>query len=161
YSFGVVMFNLLTNGDPFAGSTPREIISAQLFQPPRRFEEVAPDVHVPEAIQRVVYRALEKDPDQRYADATEFMEAVEQAFDIHDARPVRLTRPASTESDEVVPIDRTQVATTVVPVARTEVVAERRPRGWRWAAVAALVVVIAAAGVMMWQRAEAAKLAAY
>ena len=164
YSFGVVMFNLLTNADPFAGETPRQIISAQLFQPPRRFEDAAPDVPVPEAIQRVVYRALEKEPDKRYADAAEFIAAVEEAFDIHDARPMRLTRPASTESDAIAtpPIDRTQIATTFVPAAKTTVI-ERRPRTWRrWAIVAAIAVaVIGAVGFVLWQRAEAARIAAY
>jgi tRNA A-37 threonylcarbamoyl transferase component Bud32 len=164
YSFGVVMFNLLTNADPFAGETPRQIISAQLFQPPRRFEDAAPDVPVPEAIQRVVYRALEKEPDKRYADAGEFIAAVEEAFDIHDARPVRLTRPASTESDAIAtpPIDRTQIATTFVPAAKTTVI-ERRPRTWRrWAVVTAIaVVILGVVGFVLWQRAEAARIAAY
>src|SRR5262249_46959317 len=94
-----------------------------------------------------------------YADAAEFIDAVEAAFDIHDARPVRLTRPARTESDEVAPADRTQVATTFIP---TTVVDQRRPRSWRWAAVAAIaIVIIAAASFVAWRRAEAAKIAAF
>src|SRR5256886_2738673 len=110
YSFGVVLYNLLTNANPFVGDNPREIITAHLFHPPRRFEEAAPDVRVPEAVQRVVYRALEKNPDQRYRDAWEFRAAVEEAFDIHDARPISFaTRPARTASDAVV---RTEIATT-------------------------------------------------
>jgi len=151
YSFGVVLYNLLTNADPFPGENYREIISAHLFQPPRPFD---PDLHIPEAVQRVVMRALEKDPDKRYADAAEFIAAVEEAFDVHDARPVRLTRPARTESDEVAAIVRTLPATTIVM--------PTRPRRWRWAIAAAVaVVIIAAAAFVMWQRAEAARLAAY
>ena len=152
YSFGVVMYKLLTNADPFAGESPREIISAQLFQPPRRFEDAAPDVHVPQAVQRVVYRALEKEPDKRYADAAELLAAVEEAFDVRDVQPVRLTRPARTEADEVAPpIDRTQMATTFVTAAP-------RARSWWWA-VAALIV-LAAAGVVIW-RVEASRVDAY
>jgi tRNA A-37 threonylcarbamoyl transferase component Bud32/uncharacterized caspase-like protein len=154
YSFGVVMYNLLTNADPFPGENYREIISAHLFQPPRPFD---PALQIPEAVQRVVYRALEKDPDKRYADAAEFMAAVEEAFNLHDARPVRLTRPARTESDEVVPaapLDRTQVATTLVT--------PPRPRNWRWAAVAAAaLIVVTAAAFIAWKRAEAAKIASF
>jgi serine/threonine-protein kinase len=148
YSFGVVLYNLLTNQDPFPGENYREIISAHLFQPPRPFD---PSLNVPESIQRVVMRALEKDPDKRYADAAEFVAAVEEAFDVHDARPVRLTRPASTESDAL-HVDHTVPATTLVVPARR--------RRWPIAAIAALVV-IAAAAFVLWQRAEAAKLAAY
>ena len=133
YSFGVVLYNLLTNADPFPGENYREIISAHLFQPPRPFD---PDLHIPEAVQRVVMRALEKDPDKRYADAAEFITAVEA------------------ESDEVAPIVRTLPATTII--------VPTRPRRWRWAIAAAVaVVIIAAAAFVMWQRAEAARLAAY
>ena len=181
YSFGVVLFNLLTNADAFAGDNPREIITAHLFHPPRRFEEAAPNVHVPEAVQRIVYRALEKDPGKRYRDASEFCAAVEEAFDIHDARPIRLvTRPARTASDAV---DRTEIDTTaasdtavrsglltgptevvtLVPGATTTVV-ERRFRfpGLWLAAIAALAIsILAVAGIMVWNRMQAAALARY
>jgi serine/threonine-protein kinase len=151
YSFGVVLYNLLTNSDPFPGENYREIISAHLFQPPKPFD---PSLNVPQPVQRVVLRALEKDPEKRYADAGEFIAAVEEAFDVHDARPTRFTRPASTERDDAVPIDRTLPATTIV------VPAKPRRRPWMLAAAAALVV-IAAAAYAMWRRAEAARLASY
>src|SRR5439155_26659799 len=80
YSLGVVLYKLLTNAEPFTGANYREIISAHLFQPPRKFEEAAPDIQVPEAVQRVIYRALEKDPDKRYSSASEFCAAVLEAF---------------------------------------------------------------------------------
>ncbi len=166
YSFGVVLYNLLTNADPFVGDNPREIITAHLFHPPRRFEEAAPAVHVPEAVQRVVYRALEKDPDKRFRDAWEFCAAVEEAFDIHDARPISfVTRPARTASDVLA---RTDVDTTIVS-GPTEVataipgaptVVERRFRLPIAAAVLA-VAVLAAAGFLIWRQMQAAALARY
>jgi serine/threonine-protein kinase len=149
YSFGVVLYNLLTNGDPFPGENYREIISAHLFQPPKPFD---PSLNIPEPVQGVVMRALEKDPDKRYADAGEFIAAVEEAFDVHDARPVRLTRPARTEADEF--HDRTLPATTLVIPAKP-------PRRTSMIAAAAALVVIGAVAFVMWQRAEAAKLASY
>src|SRR5258706_15171851 len=71
YSFGVVLYKLLTNAEPFVGENYKEIITAQLFQPPRPFREVAPNINIPDPIQRGIFRALEKDPDKRYADASE------------------------------------------------------------------------------------------
>ncbi len=105
YSFGIVLYKLLTNTEPFAGENYTEIITAQLFQPPRPFREVAPNINIPEHIQSVIFRALEKDPDSRYRDAEEFRAAVEDAFGDAfgansgdaDARPVSaVTRPART-----------------------------------------------------------------
>ncbi len=103
YSFGIVLYKLLTNQDPIVGENWKEIISGHLFQPPRPFEVTAPGIQIPEAVKQVIFRALEKDPDKRYADAAEFAAAVEEAFQVHD---VRHTRPS-----------RTAPATTIIPAA--------------------------------------------
>jgi tRNA A-37 threonylcarbamoyl transferase component Bud32 len=167
YSFGVVLYKLLTNQDPFVGETYKELITAHLFQPPRRFEEAAPDVEVPEAVQRVVYRALEKDPDQRYADAYEFMEAVEEAFDVRDKRPTLGVVSASGR-----PLDRTIADTTLAPtvIGRPEadttpgtvIDAPRKPFPWRrYALAATIALVLAAALALAWYRMESARVASY
>src|SRR5260221_144550 len=93
YSFGVVLYKLLTNAEPFVGENYKEIITAQLFQPPRPFREVAPDIDIPEPIQRVILRALEKDPDKRYADAYEFSAAVKEASEVRIGTHPRPARP--------------------------------------------------------------------
>jgi tRNA A-37 threonylcarbamoyl transferase component Bud32/uncharacterized caspase-like protein len=166
YSLGVTLYKLLTNEDPFVGENV-QLITAHLFHAPRRFEEAAPDVQIPDAVQQVVYRALEKDPNNRYADADEFCAAVEEAFDIHDARPVRATRPARTETDRVPSttlVDKTVVSLappTLVPAAPT--VVERRPRRLMLGLTAGLlaVAVLAVAGFVVWQQRQAAALARY
>jgi tRNA A-37 threonylcarbamoyl transferase component Bud32 len=186
YSFGVVLYKLLTNAEAFVGESYKEIITAQLFQPPRPFREVAPNINIPEPIQHVIFRALEKEPDKRYADASEFCAAVEEAFEVHDARPISVvTRPARTASG---PLPRTESTTTLVPLTdKTEVsvgpraaavaptqaetlitgvptIIERRvarvPRRWQIVA-AAVAIVLAAALVVVWQqqRLEAARIA--
>ncbi|MEK6373175.1 MAG: protein kinase [Acidobacteriota bacterium] len=164
YSLGVTLYKLLTNADAFVGDNV-QLMTGHLLHPPRRFEEAAPDVAIPEAVQQVIYRALEKDPNNRYADAMEFCAAVEEAFDIHDARPLRVTRPARTETDRTPSTltDKTVVsftAPTLVPAAPTLV--ERRPR--RLAITAALLAIaaLAVAGFVVWQqRKQAAALARY
>ena len=183
YSFGVVLYKLLTNADPFVGESYRDVITAHLFKPPRRFEEAAPDVQIPEAVQQVIYRALEKDPNNRYADAAEFLAAVEEAFGVQDARPISvLTRPARTAADSAAPtkIDTTLDApappaptltdkTAVVPITEPETLTvaaptliEPRRRRWRVPLIAAAAIVALAAGAMFaWQRMEAARVAGY
>lgn len=180
YSFGVVLYKLLTGEDPFTGESYREIISAQLFQPPRPFDE---RLKIPEPVQRVVYRALEKEPEKRFADAVEFRAAVEEAFGIEDAGPLSVaTRPARTSagaasertqalttmSDATVvtaPAAVTQSATTMVDAAAPTVVDEPRParRGiprW-WYAAAAIALVLAAALLFVRRNMEAARIASY
>jgi tRNA A-37 threonylcarbamoyl transferase component Bud32 len=182
YSFGVVLYKLLTDAEPFVGENYKEIITAQLFQPPRPFREVAPNINIPEPIQRVIFRALEKDPDKRYADAYEFSADVEEAFEV----PISIhTRPARTAPGVSA---RTESATTLVPLGdTTEVVAgpltasasatqaetlitapptlieprtAKLSRGWQMAAAAVAMVLVVALGIF-WQkqRAEAAQIA--
>jgi hypothetical protein len=158
YSLGVVLFKLLTNADPFTGNNYKELIAAHLFQPPRRFEEAAPDREIPEAVQRVVYRALEKEPENRYASAGEFCAAVREAFGIHDKPTLSYAR---TEVDaEVTQLDL------ALPGGRTEVASDAtvvdRPRSnLKWRIAAAAVLVLIAASITLWQRREAAHIASY
>lgn len=157
YSLGVVLYKLLTNEFPFDGQNYGEIIRAHLFSPPRPFP-----ANIPEPIQRVILRALEKDPEKRYADAREFADAVAEAFDVQDARPTRMamTRPARTASDALArtDVDTTVVSTTVVPAAPT--VIERVPHRWK-VIVPTLALLLAIALAIAWQRMEAAKIAAF
>jgi serine/threonine-protein kinase len=65
FSYGVAAYELLTNEKPFPGETPAEILNKQLdrsgFVPPRQHN---PDV--PAAMEKVILRCLERDPDRRY-----------------------------------------------------------------------------------------------
>lgn len=174
YSLGVVLYKLLTNADPFPGENYNQIIAGHLFQPPRPFEEAAPGSEIPEAVQQVVYRALEKDPDKRYRDAAEFCEAVEDAFGI-DVEP-RITRPAATRPAVTRPATtrtpQTESATTVVPLSDktevstlptrvdTTVIAPVRSFPWPIVSLVGALLLLAAVS-FAWYRMRVANLASY
>jgi serine/threonine protein kinase len=184
YSLGVVLYKLLANADPFATTNYRELIAAHLFQRPRPFSETAPDRKIPEAVQAVVFRALEKNPDARFANASEFCAAVEEAFDLRDARPTgsSITRPSATRPPPTVS-DTTQVDTTIVtsvtvPEAQpateaatlmtgTATVIDRplpsvRAPRWRYAVLAALAIcILVLAATVVRNRMAAARIAGY
>jgi serine/threonine-protein kinase len=70
FSMGVILYEMLTGKLPFAGSSPAELMKARLIDPP-----MPPSVSMPSIsphLQEVLYRALEKDPRNRYARAQEF-----------------------------------------------------------------------------------------
>src|SRR5213075_833492 len=69
YSVGVVLYELLTGTVPFSGSTPLEIAMKHLSEIPRPPSRRRPDV--PPDLDRVVLRALAKNPDERYQNAPE------------------------------------------------------------------------------------------
>jgi eukaryotic-like serine/threonine-protein kinase len=65
FSFGVAAYELLTSQKPFPGETPTQILQQMLdrssFVTPR---ELNPDI--PLALEKVILRSLEPDPDRRY-----------------------------------------------------------------------------------------------
>ncbi len=73
YALGIVIYEWLASTRPFTG-TSWEILSQHLAAPPPPLRERNPTISA--AIERVVERALAKDPHQRY----ESMEAFAQAF---------------------------------------------------------------------------------
>ena len=72
YSLGVILYEMLVGHVPFTGGSPTEIMLKHLQQPaPSVLEERA---DLPGAIGRVVARALEKGPSDRYQTVAELVE---------------------------------------------------------------------------------------
>jgi eukaryotic-like serine/threonine-protein kinase len=76
YSVGVILYELLTGVVPFEGETAVAIAFKQVSAEPRPPSAVLDSV--PPALDEVVLRALAKDPSRRYADADEFIAALER-----------------------------------------------------------------------------------
>ena len=65
FAYGVSAYELLTNRKPFPGETPAEILAAQMEPAgPAPLRDHNPDV--PEALEKVVLKCLERDPERRY-----------------------------------------------------------------------------------------------
>lgn len=74
YSFGIVLFEMLTGRHPFAQEQTFDILHRQLTQPVPPLYESRPDL--PDALDDVIQRATAKDPAARYPDALSFAVAV-------------------------------------------------------------------------------------
>ena len=77
YSLGLVFYELLTGHYPLAASSTSQLIGAHLFHEPRSFDETDPESRVPEAVQSMVLRALDKKADERPASADEWIAEIE------------------------------------------------------------------------------------
>jgi eukaryotic-like serine/threonine-protein kinase len=69
YALGVMLYEMLTGKAPFEGPNPFAIMNDRLLNNPVPPREVDPSVS-PE-LQEIIYRALERDPKNRYASAHE------------------------------------------------------------------------------------------
>jgi serine/threonine protein kinase/tetratricopeptide (TPR) repeat protein len=70
YSLGVILYEMLTGTTPFSGPTPLAVAlkhSSEKPRPPREFAST-----IPQALEEVVLRALEKKPESRPPDAGAF-----------------------------------------------------------------------------------------
>jgi eukaryotic-like serine/threonine-protein kinase len=71
WSLGVVLEEMLTGVNPFQGSTVSAILVAVLHEAPRPMDDV------PMELQRIVYRALSKNPEKRYQHCSEMLADLE------------------------------------------------------------------------------------
>jgi eukaryotic-like serine/threonine-protein kinase len=70
FSMGVILYEMLTGRIPFTGSSPMEIMNDRLLNYPMPPSVAEPSISP--QLQEVLYRALERDPQNRYGHAREF-----------------------------------------------------------------------------------------
>ena len=86
FSFGVVLYEMLTGRRPFAGNSPIETMTAVLHEDPAPL--ASSDRNIPPALARIVTRCLEKGPDERFQSASDLAFALQGLSDA-PASPTR------------------------------------------------------------------------
>ncbi|MGH9948781.1 MAG: protein kinase domain-containing protein [Pyrinomonadaceae bacterium] len=64
FSLGIVLYEMLTGTLPFNGSTPGEVIGAIMYEAPKPIARYTTEC--PPELDRIVTKALQKDPEDRY-----------------------------------------------------------------------------------------------
>ncbi|MEQ9459366.1 MAG: serine/threonine-protein kinase [Phycisphaeraceae bacterium] len=72
YNMGSVLFEILTRENLVFGSKIDEVLEMILERPTPQPIKVAPDEHIPKVLNAICYKALQKDPDDRYQSMNEF-----------------------------------------------------------------------------------------
>lgn len=102
YSLGVVLYELLTGQPPFQAKTPLAVVMMHVRDPLPLPRTLNPDI--PEAMERVIVRALAKNPDERFQTAGEMEQALKDAFKQIEsgvvAAPPPVVPPDEAEEDE-------------------------------------------------------------
>jgi len=75
YSLALLVYEMLTGKLPFLGRTQQEMMISRLRNDPIPLRRMRSDLQFPEAIERVLNKALQRSPDARYQTTLEFAEA--------------------------------------------------------------------------------------
>lgn len=70
YAAGVILYEMLTGETPFHGENPFAVMNARLATAPRPPSQI--NRGIPPQLDAIILRALERDPEHRYATAQEF-----------------------------------------------------------------------------------------
>ena len=98
YSVGVILYEALTGQVPFEAETAVAVALKQVSEPPVPPRQINPEI--PPALNAVVLKALAKDPKDRYADATEFLRALDAAEANPDAGGTAVYAPVDPPPEE-------------------------------------------------------------
>lgn len=79
YSFGCVMYELLTGSKPFDGEQALSILLKHMSDMPPAFSAAAGSRHIPASIEAVVFKTLAKDRTKRYSSMDELKAALLKA----------------------------------------------------------------------------------
>jgi Tol biopolymer transport system component len=94
WAFGCVLYELLTAGKAFPGSTSSDVVASILTRDP---DWDALPTHTPPALRRLLRRCLEKDPKRRLRDAADVQLEIEEAKQTIDTDSAASTHPAQGE----------------------------------------------------------------
>jgi eukaryotic-like serine/threonine-protein kinase len=97
FSFGCVLFEMITGRSPYSRSSPAETIAAILKEEAPRASE---SVSIPSELDELIARCLEKHPDSRFQSARDLSFELRQIVSSHASIPTQLTnrkplRPSS------------------------------------------------------------------
>ncbi len=122
WALGVVLAEMLTGENPFWGESLSSTVVAILHQPPHSLQGVPP------VLQQIVYRALSKDPDHRYASCTEMRAELEN---------IRNTLPATAAIDMsalTATLSSAQIQEYISHASQSAlgIAVPRQNRAWKW-----------------------------
>jgi len=99
YSLGIILYEMLLQRPPFEADTPLAVLMKHVNDPLPLPRAIDPDI--PEPFERIVLKALAKDPDDRYQSAEEMARALRKAAEEAGVElPARISLPLSFTTDE-------------------------------------------------------------
>ena len=101
YSLSVMLYEMIAGTPPFYSEDTLRVLSMHVATPVPPFAERVPDIEVPEAVEALVRKGLEKDRGDRHATAEDYIAAIDAVI---GAAPVRAQTPLPVRMDTPPPM---------------------------------------------------------
>lgn len=157
YSLGVILYEMTTGRVPFEAETPLAVVLKQIGSPLPLPSSVMPNFSP--AIERVLLKALAKEPNDRYATVTEFLAAWKRA--LAELETVQASAPSSAEVQAVTPTliaapptiakAPPPITPPVSPATPQPTATRKLPLAWVIGAGAVIVIGLLAVGVVIFR----------
>ncbi|WP_409465995.1 Stk1 family PASTA domain-containing Ser/Thr kinase [Amycolatopsis sp. GA6-003] len=105
YSAGILLYEMLTGRLPYTGDTAISVAYRHVNDDVPRPSELRPDL--PPVLDDLILRATRRDPDQRPADAGEFLARLQAARAELGLQPVAVPVPPPPDGDRISDVERT------------------------------------------------------
>jgi serine/threonine protein kinase len=101
YALGIMFYEMLTGTVPFTGETPVDVMLKVVSQPVIPPRQKAPDLEITAEAERLIMKALSKDPLQRHQSMEELFNDLQQCYgsvryrrqiDLRPAEPIQLQK---------------------------------------------------------------------
>lgn len=100
YTFGLILYELLTGVLPFTGDTTFQLMYQRVHTVPKRPELVIPDL--PPYLSRICLKCLEKEPAKRYQNAGEILADLDHKHAPTQTRTLQITLPVVSKKLSIV-----------------------------------------------------------
>jgi len=160
YSFGIVLYEMLTGVPPFQSDTPHGYLMQHASERPRPLREVNTSTTASPQMEALIFRALEKDRTKRFATAREFARAIEEILPtLTDTagEPPPLPIASEVTAEPTRNARATTLRDTIETLAEKPLLvvppAEEAPISHKgWISIAAVALIVIAGAIFMWTR---------
>jgi len=101
YAFGVILYEALTGQRPFDAQTFADLVLKVLAEPAKPLRQHLPEI--PAGLSDVVMRAMAREPENRFANLRELMDALEPYYESAHARPAPALEPVDPRANTARP----------------------------------------------------------
>jgi serine/threonine-protein kinase len=158
YALGIILYELLTGRVPFEGESFMSVLSKHATKHVPALRDINPSVRISRAREEVVFRALRKDPDERFTSMREMALALESVGELPplvardslaSAPPLSLPIPAPAAVFEPPSLPQPELAPDTLPPAPSQPTIPPRRGVASYVAAGALAAVVL--GSLLWR----------